>query len=101
MIRAWIERIFGSIVDAPQEASYRAGLERVASVQTAKDTAIQAKTYDSPIWDFAKTLGPSQKPRARFSWPSDRWNMSEAEKVRVIKLFKNAGWPRWPEMGHD
>lgn len=93
MIRAWIERMFGVIGDAAQEASYRAGLERMASIQAARVAAIQSKAYDSPIWEFAKTLATSQKPRARFSWPADKWDMSDAEKVRVINLFKQAGWP--------
>ena len=93
MARHWLERIFGVIGESALEASYRAEMERLSMIEAARARVMTASPYNGPISTFMRGLPKDKKARARFRWDAGEWQMPDREKIRVVNLYKQAGWP--------
>jgi hypothetical protein len=93
MDRRWWERIFGAIGEGALEAKARSDMSKLAAVESARTRVMTASPYNSPISTFMRNLPTEKKARARFRWAYGDWQMTDREKIRVVKLYKQAGQP--------
>jgi hypothetical protein len=86
MVRRWFRKTFGPDYSAADRL--RPFIKRMAQMDIQR-----SKPYVDPVLNFMRSLPTEQKARARFHWSAGNWQMSDREKIRVVTLYKQAGWP--------